>query len=88
MVGNPEDRSSRIEAQITSMSPFHFPQIDSCFFSLNYSKSNNMSSDKVCLKRFVFTLYEHYNAFCYGYTSSACSNSAHDFSIHTTFIRL
>ena len=53
MVGNPEDRASRIEAQITSMSQFHFPQIDS-FVSSNYSTSNNMSSDKVCLKRFVF----------------------------------
>ena len=28
MVVNPEDRSSRIEAQIISMRQFHFPQID------------------------------------------------------------
>ena len=43
MVVNPEDRSSRIEAQIISMRQFHFPQID-IFFLLN-----NMSSDQVCL---------------------------------------
>ena len=36
MVGNPEDRSSRIEAQITSMSQFHFHQIDK-LYSSNYS---------------------------------------------------
>ena len=35
MVGNPEDKSSHIEAQITSMSQFHFPQID--IFSSNHS---------------------------------------------------
>ena len=52
--GNPEDRSSGIEAQITSMSQCHFPQIHN-FISSNYSRSNNMSSDKVCLKCFEFT---------------------------------
>ena len=34
MVVNPEDRSSRIEAQIISMRQFHFPQIDIFFFFL------------------------------------------------------
>ena len=82
MVVNPEDRSSRIEAQIISMRQFHFPQID--FFLL----LNNMSSD-LCLN--VTSIIEGmccYNSFRYGYTSSAFSNSAQDFSVPPMFIRL
>ena len=78
------------EVQIISMIQFHFPQIDNSFFSLII----NMSSDKVCLKRFELTYMSIvslccYNAFCFGYTSPACcSNSAKDFSAPPKFIQL
>ena len=60
MVGNPEDRSSRIEAQITSMSQFHFPQIDN-LLSSNYSNRATKYVYKyivvlfMLVKRFKFT---------------------------------
>ena len=79
MVVNPEDRFSRIEAQIISMRQFHFPQID--FFLLN-----NMSSD-LCLNVTSIVDMCCYNSFRYGYTSFAFSNSAQDISIPQTFIR-
>ena len=76
MVVNPEDRSSRIEAQIISMHQFHFPQID--IFSSKYHVQ----------RLSVFKRYEHrgHVGIRYGYTSSACSNSAQDFSVPPTFI--
>ena len=52
MVGNPEDKSSCIEAQITSMSQFHFPQID-IFFS-NYS---NRATKYVYARKNVLNLH-------------------------------
>ena len=53
-----------------------------------------MWSEIVCsLKRFDFTYMSIvslccYSAFRYGYTSPACSNSAQDFSVPQTFMRL
>ena len=50
MVGNPEDRSSRWGPD-NFCDPVSFPQIAYCFFLLII----NVSSDKVCFKRFDFT---------------------------------
>ena len=50
MVGNPEDRSSRWGPD-NFCDPVSFPQIDILFFS----SIINVSSDKVCFKRFDFT---------------------------------
>ena len=51
MVGNPEDRSSRWGPD-NFCDPVSFPQIDILFFFLHII---NVSSDKVCFKRFDFT---------------------------------
>ena len=50
MVGNPED-SLLVELQIISVFQFHSLKLAYCFFLLII----NVSSDKVCFKRFDFT---------------------------------
>ena len=52
MVGNPEDKSSRIEAQITSMSQFNFPKTDNFFLLIILIERQSMS---MLVKRFKFT---------------------------------
>ena len=47
MVVDPEDRSSRIEAQIISMRQFHFPQIDIFFLKKHVERLS------------IFKRYEH-----------------------------
>ena len=69
MVGNPEDRSSRWGSD-NFYDPVSFPPIEILFFFLII----NVSSDKVCFKRFDFTDMSivslcNYNAFRYRYTS-------------------
>ena len=80
MVGNPEDRSSRVKAQIISMSLLHFPQID--IFSSSNFEFTYTSIVSMC----------RYNSFHYGYTNSACSNSAQKFygssNVHSLLRRI
>ena len=82
-----------VEVQIISVIQFHSLKLTYCFFLLMI----NVSSDKVCFKRFDFTFVYmsivslcNYNAFRYGYTSLACcSNSVQDFkNVHSTLIIL
>ena len=75
MVGNPEDRSYCVEAQIISVRQFHFPQI--WIFPSNYSKSIT------CRTNYISNLHIRASWACVvtihsvtNYTSSACSNSA------------
>ena len=74
MVVNPEDRSSRIEAQTISMRQFHFPQIDifSCRATISMFKRDEHRGH-VLLQFIPLRIYK---------------SLAQDFSVPTTFIRL